>query len=511
MLKANAAAASKKAGGGAATAQTASAAAGSNAAAAAASSGRVSLLQLCSLNDLAASAAAAAAASSSSSSASASPAQPLSDSSVLHSSPALSALRHAPHLCIDVWSGNLREVFDKLLWSVDEFRYIGMDTEFPGVVARPLTLPQGAAATGGKGLSAYHYQTIKLNVELLRLIQLGLCFCNDAGEIAAGGPVVAGSGSGSAAAPGIGSSSHQSAALQSGGIVYQFHFKFNLDEHLYAPDSIDLLAASGIDFARHAREGIDPAEFAELLMTSGIVLNEEIRWLTFHSGFDFAYLLHMLLGGGGGGSDSSSTLLPPNESEFFELLSYYFPALFDLKAMVRSIPASASANHPKAFIDSLSQGGLDRLAASLHVGRIGRAHQAGSDAMLTAAVFFKLREMFFTEIIPPSVAQIAAAAAAAAEGDESNESAAAAAAAATSPSSQLAFHTSEEKYLNFLYGLAPSSNALLRAARDKERAQTSDVPSKDEEREQQQAQPGKELAPPVRNASRSFDRSPDRS
>jgi hypothetical protein len=37
--------------------------------------------------------------------------------------------------------------------------------------------------------------------------------------------------------------------------------------------------------------GIDVQRFGELLMSSGIVLNDDIRWITFHSGYDFGYLL----------------------------------------------------------------------------------------------------------------------------------------------------------------------------------------------------------------------------
>ena len=52
-------------------------------------------------------------------------------------------------------------------------------------------------------------------------------------------------------------------------------------EDMYAQDSIELLRRSGIDFKRQAEEGIDVNVFGELLMTSGIVLNEGITWLRF--------------------------------------------------------------------------------------------------------------------------------------------------------------------------------------------------------------------------------------
>lgn len=76
--------------------------------------------------------------------------------------------------------------------------------------------------------------------------------------------------------------------------TWQFNFKFSLTEDMYAQDSIDLLQNSGIQFKKHEEEGIDPFDFAELLMTSGIVLMENIKWLSFHSGYDFGYLLKVL-------------------------------------------------------------------------------------------------------------------------------------------------------------------------------------------------------------------------
>lgn len=38
---------------------------------------------------------------------------------------------------------------------------------------------------------------------------------------------------------------------------------------MYAQDSIDLLQNSGLQFRKHEEDGIEPLEFAELLMSSG--------------------------------------------------------------------------------------------------------------------------------------------------------------------------------------------------------------------------------------------------
>lgn len=67
-----------------------------------------------------------------------------------------------------------------------------------------------------------------------------------------------------------------------------------LQEDMYAQDSIDLLTRSGIDFTRLEERGIEVDAFGELLMSSGLVLSDDIKWISFHSGYDFGYLLKLL-------------------------------------------------------------------------------------------------------------------------------------------------------------------------------------------------------------------------
>jgi len=233
---------------------------------------------------------------------------------------------------IDVWAHNMEAAFKEISEIVQTHPYVAMDTEFPGVVARPYGT--------FRSHTDYQYQTLKVNVDLLRIIQLGLTFSDENGNL------------------------HERC-------TWQFHFTFDLTSDIFAQDSIDLLRKAGVDFEKHQRDGIDVEEFGGLMIVSGLTLCEDVRWISFHSYFDFGYLVKVL----------TNAKLPEKESDFFALLSDYFPCFFDIKYIMKSC-------------ESL-KGGLNRIAETLEVKRVGPSHQAGSDSLVTSLTFFKMARLFF--------------------------------------------------------------------------------------------------------------------
>lgn len=181
-----------------------------------------------------------------------------------------------------------------------------------------------------KTSSDFHYQTLRANVDLLKIIQVGLTFCDQNGLIPS---QILQMGIQTGADPAeleelrnllIG---HDSNTGKPGIIAsWQFNFHFSLAEDIYAQDSIELLVKSGIDFKKHAEIGIDVHYFGELLITSGLVLTDDVKWISFHSGYDFGYLLKVL----------TCNALPAEEVEFFEQLNIYFPCIYDIKFLMKS-------------------------------------------------------------------------------------------------------------------------------------------------------------------------------
>ncbi|KAB5570366.1 CCR4-NOT transcription complex subunit 7 [Coniochaeta sp. 2T2.1] len=274
----------------------------------------------------------------------------------------------------EVWKHNLHEEMKVLRDLVDKYPYVAMDTEFPGIVSRPMG--------GFRGKSDYHYQCLRTNVDMLKIIQIGLSLFNEDGQ-----PPPAKQDS-----QDLGRSGNSSS---SGPFPYawQFNFKFSLKDDMFNETSIESLRQAGIDFAALERDGIDPHEFASLLIPSGLVCFDNVHWISFHGGYDFGYLTKLMI----------CRPLPNDEVEFDKIMKLYFPSTYDVKHLLKHAiklhnsgmltPADASTVEVLQKFETKS--GLENIGETLKIKRVGSAHQAGSDSLLTGRVFFALREKVF--------------------------------------------------------------------------------------------------------------------
>lgn len=237
----------------------------------------------------------------------------------------------------DVWASNLEQEIKIISDLIVDYPYIAMDTEFPGVVAKP--------AGSFKTTEELEYQRMRCNIDILKIIQIGISL---------------GDANGNVPKPCCG---------------WQFNFKFDLSSDPHYQRAITLLQHSGINFEKFNKDGIDVYDFARLIIPSGMVLCDNVTWLTFHGNSDFGYFLKVL----------TCQQLPDNLQEFFRLLQIYFPHFYDIKYYTSGLQGIAN--------------GLQGIADQLHVERIGKEHQAGSDAFVTLKVFFELqRQNYITDI-----------------------------------------------------------------------------------------------------------------
>ncbi|KAL5225821.1 hypothetical protein ABZP36_012460 [Zizania latifolia] len=238
----------------------------------------------------------------------------------------------------DVWAHNLENEVAKIHALLPRYYVVCIDTEFPGTV-------HGCNTPHYLRTPRESYAVVKRNVDELQLLQLGITLSS----------------------PSAGRSP----------VVWQFNFRgFDVSRDPHAPSSIAMLMAHGLDFSTLRTFGIEPAAFARAFYRSGLGCGR-LAWAAFSGSYDFAYLAKML----GDGRRLPETL----EGFMSQVESIFGPAVLDVKYIARFCGEGGGI-----------RGGLEKVAATLGVQRsAGRAHNAGSDSLLTSDVLRAMMRRFF--------------------------------------------------------------------------------------------------------------------
>merc|ERR1719261_118178 len=77
--------------------------------------------------------------------------------------------------------------------------------------------------------------------------------------------------------------------------VWNFNLQFDVATDLHTEASVAFLSAAGVDFPRHAVEGIEASRLGERLARSALVGQHSKCpwWVTFSGAYDFGYLLKL--------------------------------------------------------------------------------------------------------------------------------------------------------------------------------------------------------------------------
>ncbi|KAA3464696.1 putative CCR4-associated factor 1-like protein 11 [Gossypium australe] len=249
----------------------------------------------------------------------------------------MSIFVNKPVIVREVFADNLEYEFMLIRSALHKYSFVSMDTEFPGTIFKP------EKKFVQLGNPEVNYRFMKVNVDAMKIIQLGLTLSDSEGNL-----------------PNFGTPFCY---------IWEFNFKdFDIRKDHYDKESIKLLRQQGINFTKNKEKGICSRDFGVMFLTSGLSFGE-LTWVTFHSGYDFGFLLKIL----------TQHPLPPDLKSFMRHLTYYVGRrIFDIKYSFK--------------IFNL-HGGLEKVAETLNVARVtGLSHQAGSDSLLILRCFMQIKD-----------------------------------------------------------------------------------------------------------------------
>ncbi|XP_022146113.1 putative CCR4-associated factor 1 homolog 8 [Momordica charantia] len=231
----------------------------------------------------------------------------------------------------EVWSRNFDLELANLNDCLNLYPILTIDTEFPGFIR---STPWGA-------IEEKLYDDFRFNVNRTKLIQLGLTASDEIGNI---------------------------------GSTWEFNFSdFDPQIDTHNASSVSFLKQNGLDFDKLKEFGIPINEFTSKAFFL-FRKHRIVRWVTFHGLYDIGYLLKAM---GVAGE------IPESMEEFAELVERALGNVSDLKHMAQ-------------FCEGLEDGklGLEKLAQLMNQKRFGNKHHAGSDSLLTASLYAKMKNQF---------------------------------------------------------------------------------------------------------------------
>lgn len=215
----------------------------------------------------------------------------------------------------EVWAQNLEHEMCNIRETAESYPHVALEVLLPKIVAQP---------TGPFGdYLEYNYQMMRCNVDLTRALQISLTLSDAKGN------------------------------RPRGISTWRFNFDFNPNRDFFQ-ESLDQYC----DISKHRTQGIQSQDFGELMMSSGLVLSDDVKWIAycglggisegpqargssapvepherrFCGMYSFGYLLQLL----------TSQEMPDGIDGYLDQLDMFFPSRCDLAEHLHRLPHMSS-------------------------------------------------------------------------------------------------------------------------------------------------------------------------